>query len=338
MATAYIISDYGKLGKHDDTLVFTNKDGERVVIFPYKTEMLVLVGRVSISADALCLLARHKIQPVLVSKKGEFNGKLVFGEGKNVFLRQKQYNLLSDGKASLEVARSIVTGKIRNSLSFIQRIKRNRNENDEEATARIDEAVSALKKCLSDAEKALSVDSLRGYEGMAGRAYFSVFALNIMSEWAEFPKRSKNPPETNVNAVLSFLYTLLSYRVNAAVEAQGLDACCGNLHALDYGSTALVFDLMEEFRAAVCDSVCCSLFNLGVLHEDEFRQEDEAVLLSSEGLKKVIAAFEEKMKSEVLYAPLKQKISYTKIIFEQANQYKRFVGGEETCYKPYYFK
>lgn len=140
----------------------------------------------------------------------------------------------------------------------------------------------------------------------------------------------------------------MSYRVESAIESQGLDVCCGNLHAVNYGKSALVFDLMEEFRSPVCDCVFCSLFNLGTLAEDDFEQKDFSsasddfpldevsddendsaskknildsvekqvgVLLTKVGLKKVITAFEAKMNSMILYQPASQKLSYEKIIY-----------------------
>ena len=132
--------------------------------------------------------------------------------------------------------------------------------------------VTAVKNLLSDSERTESVDSLRGYEGSAARKYFEVFGYNLQPDWADFKKRSKNPPRSNVNAVLSFLYTLLSYRIESALESTGLDICAGNLHAVNYGRNALVFDLIEEFRSPIADSLCCSLFNLGTLKEDDFEE------------------------------------------------------------------
>lgn len=166
-----------------------------------------------------------------------------------------------------------------------------------------------------------------------------------------------------------------------------MDTCCGTLHAINYGRSSLVFDLMEEFRSAICDSVCCNLFNLGTLTKDDFEEkdfssdsedfpldslrnedtsfqdetstslrgetesissdDDEAenlgkkqlgILLTKSGLKKVISAFEGKMNSLIFYPPASQRISYTKIIYQQVLHYKRVVSGEETEYKAYYFK
>ncbi len=262
------MSDYGKLSKRDETIVFTQPDGTSTILFPFKTEQLVLIGRISISADALRLLTKHKIPTTFLSSNGKFNGRLSFGDKKNVFLRQKQFRILDNPKKSLEIARSIVVGKIKNEISFMQRIKR-KNPADEVV---IERALNSVKNTLNDAEKTDDIEKLRGYEGLAARKYFEVFKFNLQPEWAEFKTRSKNPPKSNVNAVLSFLYTLLMYRVESAVEAAGLDSCCGNLHAVNYGKTALVFDLMEEFRSPVCDTVCCSLFNLGTLKPEDFEK------------------------------------------------------------------
>lgn len=273
MSEIYILSDYGKLSKKDETIVFSQPDGTSTILFPFKTEQLVLIGRISISADALRLLTKYKIPTTFLSSNGKFNGRLSFGDKKNVFLRQKQFRILDNPKKSLNIAKSIVCGKLKNEISFMQRIKRkNSAENTE-----IENAVAALKNTLSNAEKTGDIEKLRGYEGIAARKYFEVFKFNLQPKWAEFKTRSKNPPRTNVNAVLSFLYTLLMYRVESAVEASGLDSCCGNLHAVNYGKTALVFDLMEEFRSPVCDTVCCSLFNLGTLKPEDFEKVEFSV-------------------------------------------------------------
>ncbi len=380
MSEIYILSDYGKLSKRDETIVFTQADGTNTILFPFKTESLVLMGRVSISADALRLLTKYKISTTFLASNGRFNGKLTFGDKKNIFLRQNQFRILDNPQKSLEIARSIVSGKIKNEISFMQRIKR-KNPAEE---AVIEKSVNSVKNTLSDAEKTDDIEKLRGYEGLAARKYFEVFKFNLQADWAEFKTRSKNPPKSNVNAVLSFLYTLLMYRVESAIETTGLDSCCGNLHAINYGKTALVFDLMEEFRSPVCDTVCCSLFNLGVLKEDDFKKvefssdsedfpleklgemtENEAaegefenqtdgeneengendagenvkgILLTKAGLKKVINAFETKMNTLVLYPPENQKLSYARIIYRQAQHYKRVIAQEETEYKSYYFK
>ena len=117
MASIYIISDKGKLGKKDETFVFSQPDGSATILFPFKTEILFLVGNVSISGDALRMLSKYKIPVVFLSSNGKFNSKLVYSDSKNVFLRQKQYLTLSDPEKSCAIARSIVEGKLKNQIS-----------------------------------------------------------------------------------------------------------------------------------------------------------------------------------------------------------------------------
>lgn len=115
---------------------------------------------------------------------------------------------------------------------------------------------------------------MRDVEGMASRVFYDFMRLHLKPEWAVFRKRTKHPPKNNVNAVLSFLYTVLGPKVRCAIELQGLDPMVGCLQELAYGRDALVYDLVEEFRTPVADAVCCALFNLGILRLQDFRLHD----------------------------------------------------------------
>jgi len=363
MSAIYILSDKGKLSKEDERIVFTQPDDTKTILFPFKMEQLVLMGNVSISGDALRMLTKYRIPVTLLSANGKFNGKLVYGDSKNVFLRQKQYLLAADEDASLEIAKQIVVGKIRNQVAFMQRIKRTAGKDDSSDAEKMKKAIEKVKRGIFVAQNCKTKDSLRGTEGISSREYFSVFSMNIIPEWAVFDKRSRNPPQSNVNAVLSFLYTLLAYRVESAIEAQGLDSMVGNLHLLNYSSQSLVFDLMEEFRSPIADTVCCSLFNLKQLTPEDFEEkvfssddddmpfesdneekqaapdaEVKGILLTKEGLKKVIAAFEEKMETCVNISEEEGRMSYQRILFAQAAQYKRVISGEQTKYHSFSFK
>lgn len=360
MSSIYILSDFGKLGKKNETITFSQPDGTTTILFPFKTEIIFAVGNISVSGAALRMFAKYKIPVVFLSSNGRFNSKLVYGDSKNVFLRQKQYQIMSDRQKSLQIAKSIVVGKIKNQIAFMQRIKRKLQKEEDKINLNVEKA----KAILTKVENSNDHESLRGFEGTAARLYFEVFGYNIKCDWAVFKTRSKNPPETNVNAVLSFLYTLLTYRVEVAIESQGLDVMAGNLHKCDYGRASLVFDLVEEFRTPIADSICCALFNLGTLKEDDFYEENfdnetddfpleeipesgvkedkslksekKGILLNKVGLNKVIKSFEEKMNSLISYND--EKISYQKIIIKQVQLYKRVISGEELNYRSFNFK
>ncbi len=355
MATIYLVANKGRLGKKGQTLALQLDEKTTKIIFPYRTDQLVLIGNIDISTPALKMLMHHRINTVFLNKNGKFNGTLTFNKGKNVFLRQKQFKLVDDSGFTLEMARSIALGKIHNQFVFMQRIRRERK------VAEVTEKLQKVKTILEKLQDAQSVDTIRGLEGAAARAYFSALKHAFVPDWAHFPGRSMNPPKSNVNAVLSFLYTLILNRVEAALQTEGLDPYVGFLHTMEYGKTSLAFDMMEEFRVPLSDTITVSLFNLGILNEDDFRQvnfsadddefpldaelpEDESeemirkttgILLTQEGLKKVIPYFEKKLESKVIYASNEKRLNYKQIIFAQIRHLKRVINGEERTYKPF---
>ena len=362
MSNIYILSDGGTLSREDEHLSYMTRDCRKTRILPFKTEHFVLVGTVNVTGNALRMIMKHQIPVLYMGKNGSYCARMVYQDGKNVFLRQKQYALLSDKKRSLEIAKSIVIGKIKNQLSFMQRIKRSRGNKSDFETA-----VRNVKASLKDAEKCTKVESLRGIEGNAAKNYFSAFDCNLIPAWAQFEKRTRNPPETNVNAVLSFLYTLLANYVTSAIEGEGLDTMAACMHTLSYGRDVLAFDLMEEFRIPIADTLTCHLFNKKILDEKDFAsqkyssessglpsfvippfvmeeenadagREVQTVYLNSDGIKKVVAAFEVKMASCVIYAPKKTKLPFAEIIIEQAKMYRRVVLEEEEAYVPFYYR
>jgi len=346
----YIISDHGKLNQSNEIFEFTSADGTVRKIFPHKMDSLIIGGIVSISGRAFRLLIKHQINTLFINKNGKYNGKLIFTGTKNIFLRKKQYCFSDNEDFALPIAKSIVLAKVKNELTFIHRIKR---KSDNEETIFLD-VIKSIKILIGQIENAKTLDELLGYEGICAKQYFSVFRYNLIPELALFPTRSKNPPLTNVNAVLSFLYTLLMYRIETAIEVSGLDTMAGFLHSPEYGKNSLVFDLMEEFRTPVVDTLCCALFNHGELSSNDFYtvtddegtdtdsdihdNDKKAVLLTKEGLKKIIPAFEKKLDALFYYPPLEKQLSLTMIIIEQVKHLKRVILEEEKIYKGYLYK
>jgi len=362
MATVYIVSENGKLQKKGETLQLAHRDGTLTTIFPFKTEQLVILGSVEITGGAMRSLLRHGINTLFLSTNGKFQGKLVFQEHKNVFLRQKQFKQLESFPFRLQIAQAIVEGKLRNQLSFMQRIIRK-----DEKRSFLNQVTDNLKGIIDKIPTTTELSSLRGLEGIGAKYFFSVFQENIIQDWAVFKGRSMNPPEDNVNAVLSFLYTLIMNRVDAAIEEEGLDPYVGFYHELEYGKRTLAFDLMEEYRTPLADTLCCALFNLSVLQPTDFRevifssdseefplataesaiedgdkpvvyQEKKGVLLTKEGLKKVITQFEKKLETQIFYTPLAKHLSYKRLIREQVKHFRRVLVGEERDYKPLIMK
>jgi len=363
MSIIYIVSDYGKLVKNGDVLQLKKGNDIFKTIFPFKTEQIVIIGNIEITSPALRMIMYHNIDAIFLGSNGKFNGKITFqdGKSKNVFLRQKQYKLLEDENFCLKIAKSIVSSKLQNQYSFMQRIKRKR-EGDPAIIKNIDN----MKNVADAVSESKNIEQLRGYEGLGAKYYFDVFKYAIDSEWAKFNGRNKRPPKDNVNAILSLLYTLVFFRVDAALESAGLDNYVGYFHSLDYGRKALALDLMEEYRTPIADTLTASLFNLGILEKDDFEEilfskndeefpleiepddndNDEkddsgfispkvkGVLLTKDGMRKVLAQFERKLDTAVYYKLLEKNITYKDLFLEQARHFRMVVNGEESNYKP----
>lgn len=326
-----IISTRGKISKSDEHLVFKDYDGNTTRILPSKTKEILVYGTVSVTGEAFSLLSKYKI-PLSIKTYSGIDDVLVQYRGeKNVFLRQAQFRILDDKEKSLEIAKKIVKGKIKNQISFLQRIKRNESISEEKV-----ELINEIKSCIDEVENCKTVESLRGIEGLASRKYFSVFANHIKPSWAIFDNRSKHPPKSNVNAALSFFYSLLSNEVSFAVQTKGLDLMVGTLHTLSYGRDSLVFDLMEEFRTPIADTLCCHLFNDHILNEEDFENRNQGVYLTKTGIKKVVKSMEEKLEKRIIYK--EKEISYREIILSQVEQYKDFILGKKDDYVTFFYK
>ncbi len=335
MTDLHIISKRGKITKTDEHLLFRDIEGNETRILPSKINQILLYENISITGEAFNILAKNKIPLSIKTYSGIDNIHFQYEDSKNVFLRQNQYRIVDNQEMSLKIAKSIVSGKIKNQLTFIQRIKRT-DFSSEEQQEEVLFAVNELKLNLAKVKKCKSLDTLRGIEGLSSRLYFSVFGLHIKPSWAEFKNRSKNPPKSNVNAVLSFLYTLLEQEVSFAIQTKGLDVMFGTLHDLSYGRNSLSCDLMEEFRTPIADTLCCYLFNDSILNEDDFEQREGGVYLIKSGVKKVVCAFEEKLEKSINYG--EKYLTYRELIFNQIEKYKKMIINEEDDYVPFKFK
>lgn len=357
MADIYLISDYGKLYKNNRIFNFLYPDGTVAKFFPHNTERIYVIGNIEITPDAFKLLMHNKIEVIFLNKNGFFNAKLVFDDSKNVLLRKKQYEKLNDGDFIIRWCKSIVEGKIKNQLAFASRIKRKHKE-----VKQMNDCVESLKNILEKLPNANHTNEIRGYEGAASRLYFGALKYAIQPQWVQFNGRSMNPPLDNVNAVLSFTYTLVNHIIESYIISEGMDTYVGYLHTVEYGRKSLVFDLLEEFRVPLCDTFTVSAFNLGILQPDDFRTIDfsssdddypldiqnenveepvstrKGVLLTKDGLKKVIEKFEAKLEEQYYYMPLQKQLTYRKIIAEQVKHGKRILNDEENEYRPFIVK
>jgi len=247
-------------GRH----LIVKKDGDIYhTLFTYRLQQLVIMGNVTVTPQAMKLLLRESIDTVFMTLNGRYIGRLATAEQKNVFLRKRQFLLCDDEPFCVAVAREIVSGKIGNMITILNRIDRKARREE------IRRKISILRNILAKVPRAESRDTLMGYEGNASAVYFPALSNGFSDDFG-FTKRVRRPPTDPVNAVLSLLYTMLINRAYAAVRLAGLDPYPGFFHALEYGRYSLPLDLVEEFRPIIADSLTLSAFNLKALRREDF--------------------------------------------------------------------
>jgi len=259
--------------------------------------------------------------PVLhFSHGGWFLGICHGNSHKNVLLRIKQFQWAGDEDKSLSIARKMVAAKIENSRMRLRRY-------DPDVPEMVLESLANLVK---DAENASSRQSLLGIEGAAAGAYFSRLGSLLKTNPGDFSfeGRNKRPPRDPVNSVLSYLYGVLTKELFTTVQAAGFDPYLGFYHQPRYGRPALALDIMEEFRPVIADAAMLSLFNNEELTAKDFIRTGIGISIMPEAKRKVIAAYEHRMQTEVTHPIFSYKVSYRRVLEVQSRLLARVLSGE----------
>ncbi|MYC93445.1 MAG: CRISPR-associated endonuclease Cas1 [Caldilineaceae bacterium SB0661_bin_32] len=316
----YVQVQGGMVGKSGDTLTVRVK-GKTVA----KTRLLdvssvSIFGNAQVTAQATRELLERGIPICHFTYGGWLKGMTWGMAHKNVELRMNQFRAAGDPRASLAIAKEMMTAKLRNSRVMLRR-------NHPELPAG---ALEEIKRLTALVEAADSIGTLLGIEGAAARVYFANFDGMIKSGVSAFDFRTRNrrPPKDPVNAVLSFLYSMLMRQAMVSAAAVGFDPYMGFYHQPRYGRPALALDLAEEFRPLIADSAALTLFNNAELKEKDFIRRGGAVSLTQAGRKAVIGAFERRMDTLITHSLFKYSVSYRRIMEVQARLLGRHLLGE----------
>ena len=225
---------------------------------------------------------------------------------------------------------------IANSRTVLQRALR-----DHGPDAALTQSADAIADVIRRTQRAADTDTLRGLEGEAATHYFAAFDGMIRTQQDTFSMkiRSRRPPLDPLNALLSFLYTILAHDCETALEGIGLDPQVGFLHALRPGRPSLALDLMEEFRAILADRVALSLINLNQVTGKGFTTtESGAVVMDNDTRKTVLQTWQKKKQEMVQHPFLDEKIEIGLLPHAQALLLARHLRGDLDAYPPFLLK
>ncbi|PSJ65862.1 type I-C CRISPR-associated endonuclease Cas1c [Kumtagia ephedrae] len=338
--TVYVTTEGASLRKDGENLVAEIEGAERARVPLHMLASVVAFGPILLSPALIGACATAGISIALLDRNGRFQARVEGPVTGNVLLRRAQYRASDTPEG---IVRSIVVGKVANQRSVLMRALRDHGDDfDAAGRGAVSAVVERLAYILRRVELADDgLDRLRGSEGEAANLYFSVFDHLIRAPEAgmRWTGRSRRPPLDPVNALLSFLYTLLTHDCRSACESVGLDPAVGFLHRDRPGRPSLTLDLMEELRPALADRLALSLINRRQLRAGDFEtREGGAVLLTDEARKTVLGAWQERKKEERQHAFLEEKAPLGLVPYLQAQMLARHLRGDLDTYPPWFWK
>ncbi|MCL1993180.1 MAG: type I-C CRISPR-associated endonuclease Cas1c [Spirochaetes bacterium] len=328
---------------------YLRREGETVLIEQEKQKAgqypihmigdIVCFGNVLCSPFLLGFCAEKGVSVSFLSEHGRFMAAVRGPVSGNVLLRRRQYRMADDEKTTCEIAAKVVSGKLANCRVVINRTVRDHGDK-----INVDALKSASQKISSIIDRIpgmSSADEIRGLEGQAAAEYFRVFDHLIIEkkEGFAFAERSRRPPLDEVNALLSFIYTLLAHDVRSALETVGLDPAVGFLHRDRPGRPGLALDIMEEFRPAIADKLVLSMINLRQLKKKGFtKAASGAVVMDDETRKKVLVEYQQRKQDKVHHPYIEEDVPIGLLFFVQANLMARYIRGDIDGYPPFFWR
>lgn len=334
--TLYVTTPEAYLSKDGLNVVISVKQNEIFRIPIHNIEQIVTFGYMGASPGLMKLCADSGVSLTFLSPQGRYISRSQGPTKGNVLLRKAQYKNSDDEIYSLHLCKIFIGGKIQNYRNILRRFIRDNGED-----AAIEYAAEELLRCKRKVLNADSIDSVRGIEGEAANTYFSVFSHLLLNQKDDFVfnGRNRRPPKDAINAMLSFVYTLICNDMTAALETVGLDPYVGFMHTLRPGRASLALDMMEELRAYLGDRLVLSLINRKQITIKDFLQQgDNGIIMTDSGRKTILVAWQNRKKEQITHPYLNEKVSIGLLPYIQSMLLARFIRKDLDDYPVFLIK
>lgn len=337
--TLYVTSPDSYLSLDGENVVILEREEELGRIPLHNLEGIASFGYRGVSPALMGGCAKRDISLCFLTPQGKFLARVTGGVRGNVVLRKTQYQVSEDLEISLQIAKNCILAKVYNGRWVLERATRDHGlQVDVEVLKR---ASKAMLQSLDEIASCNDMAQLRGYEGQAATSYFGVWNQLILQQKKEFvfSGRNRRPPLDPVNALLSFVYTLLTSMVSSALETVGLDPYVGFMHTDRPGRASLSLDLVEELRPVLADRFVLSLINRKMVTGKDFsKKEDGAILMADKAKKLLLTEWQNRKKEIVTHPYLEEKVEWGMIPFAQAMLLARYLRGDLDEYPPFFWK
>jgi CRISPR-associated protein Cas1 len=337
--TLYVSKQGSYLQKEGETVV-VECEREKILQVPiHALGSIVCFGNVLCSPFLLGFCAERDVAVSFLTEYGKFLASVQGPVRGNVLLRRSQYRMADDPEATAKIAAQVIAGKLANCRVVLNRAARDyKDKTDADALRGASGSISGILERL---QGFADVDTLRGMEGSAAAEYFAVFKHMIIDQKEDFPfsDRNRRPPLDPVNALLSFIYTLLTHDVRSALETVGLDPAVGFLHRDRPGRPGLALDLVEEFRPVIGDRLALSLINRRQVNAKGFtKAADGAVIMDDATRKVLLVEYQNRKQEEVFHPYIEETVPIGLLFFIQANLMARHIRGDIDGYPPFFWR
>jgi CRISPR-associated protein Cas1 len=324
---------------HELEVIKIEKDKKTIFSVPiHHVEAITILGYSSVSPSLMRKCLERGVSISFLTENGRFLGRVEGATSGNVLLRREQYRKADDNTFCGRISRYIIAGKIQNCRSSILRSAR--EDEDECRCKALKDTAQKMEKNLKRLEFMTNADEIRGLEGDTAHLYFSMFenCIRQQREDFDFQKRSKHPPRSRSNALLSFFYAILTNDCVSALQATGLDPYVGFLHKDRPGRPSLALDLVEEFRA-FGDRLVLTMINRKQVTADSFEQrEGGVVLLKPESRRAVLKEYQNRKQDVLTHHYFNRPCRLAEAPLLQARLMAKFIRDELEWYPPFIWR
>jgi len=337
--TLYVTSQGSYLHKEGET-VTVELEKQKILQVPIHTiGGIICFGNVLCSPFLLGFCAERDVSVSFLTTHGRFLASVKGPVSGNVLLRRQQYRMADDEQITRGIAANVVSGKLANCRIVINRTIRDHGAKIN--TEELKNASENIGRIIERIPRATKTDEVRGLEGQAAAEYFKVFNHLIVDQKEDFifTERNRRPPLDEVNALLSFIYTLLTHDVRSSLETVGLDTAVGFLHRDRPGRHGLALDLIEEFRPVIADRLVLSLINRKQVGKKGFtKAANGAVIMDDDTRKTVLTEYQNRKQDEIYHPYIEETVPIGLLFFIQANLMARYIRGDIDGYPPFFWR
>ena len=330
MKKTYYLFNPGRLSRKDNTLKFTPVDEDGNELDPKyipveATDELYVFGSLDANSSLYNFLGKNDIPVHFFDYYENYSGSFMPRDqllSGRMLLAQVAHH--TDKVKRMVVARKFIDGA---AFNMIKNLKYYDNRGKD-----LEPIIENIERYKSGIEQTNNTEELMGIEGNIRQMYYEAFNL-IINDF-EMGNRTKQPPQNEVNALISFGNMMCYSQCLRAIHQTQLNPTISYLHTPGERRYSLSLDIAEIFKPLLVDRVIFKVLNKKEIQEKHFDRNLNKCLLNESGKKIFVKSFEEKLAETIQHRTLKRSVSYKHLMkLECYKLSKHLLGLEE--YKPF---